>query len=163
LRSLVAATPIHGTARRLAATGLVAASLVALLASTAAVAALGEEDARVSAGVFGKALTQADATLLSSILPKRGKVQLRLARLGEEQGFFSSDQVVALLGTFLRSGKAESFRVVRIELDEGRFALAQCRAQVTDAQGETARIDLRLAFQPESDRWVLREVRESAP
>jgi hypothetical protein len=121
----------------------------------------GQEQARAAAARFGQALEQGDAALLKDLLPARGKVQLRLDLLGPGDGFFSPNQVLALLSGFLDQGSVNSFDLVRVEFDENRYALAYGRAELVDRTGRPARVDLQLAFQPEDGRWVLREMRET--
>lgn len=121
----------------------------------------GEEQARDAAVRFGQALEQGDAALLKSLMPAKGKVQLRLDLLGPADGFFSPNQVTALLGGFLERGSVTSFDLVRVEYDEQHYALAHGRAGLLDRAGRPARVDLQLAFQPEDGRWVLREIRET--
>lgn len=139
--------------------------LVAAASVTAAepVPALGEEQARQAALAFGQALLRADTSLLKPILPERGRLRMRLHRLGPEEGSYSACQVEALLKEFLREGSVRSFDVLRLECDGERYALVQSRARVTDGSGVAAVIDLHLTFQPEGQRWALREVRESPP
>jgi hypothetical protein len=121
----------------------------------------GEKQAREAAIRFGQALQQGDPSALSSVLPDKGKVQVRLELLGPGDGFLSPQQVVALLREFLEQGSVESFKLLRVEHDADRYALAHGRAELTDRTGRPARIDLQLAFQPENGRWVLREIRET--
>jgi hypothetical protein len=142
---------------------IIAVLLAGTLGISPAFAALTEGAAREAAQRFGQALLGADASRLKPILPSRGKVQLRLVHLGPEEGFFSASQVEALLGNFLRRGAADSFEVLRVEYDPQRFALALGRATVTDEQGRSVRVGIHLAFQPEGERWVLREIRETPP
>jgi hypothetical protein len=125
-------------------------------------AVLAREDARGAADRFGEALTRADMSLLRALLPDSGKVQLKLERLGPERGYFSAGQVQALLDDFLSEGAVETFRVERVE-SEGTLALVHGLALLTDRRGEQARVRLHLAFGPEEDRWVLRELRELEP
>ena len=119
--------------------------------------------AQRATALFGQALTRPDASLLRSILPTRGKVQLKLALMGPEEGFFSSSQVEALLRDFLSKGTVKEFEFVGVEHDENRYALVHTRAKVTDRQGRSSRVALHLAFQPEGETWVLREIRETPP
>ena len=123
----------------------------------------GEEAARQAARAFGQALKKADASQMRPILPQRGKVQLRLVRLGPEEGFFSSGQVEALMRDFLKQGSVRSFDLLRTEQGPSGFGIVEARAMVTDRDGRVARLALHLAFEPEDDRWVLREMRESEP
>ena len=126
-----------------------------------------DETARERAGKaarsLGQALRENDLSLLRAILPKRGKIQLRLVRLGPEEGFFSSSQVEALLQDFLNDGSVRSFDLLRTEQGPSGFGIAYARAMVTDRDGRVARLALHLVFEPEDDRWVLREMRESEP
>jgi hypothetical protein len=147
---------------------LLAALLVPLLA-VAVPLTLGAEgtadakQARDAASRFGQALTKGDASLLRSILPQRGKVQLRLLSLGPGDGSFSAGQVESLIRDFLDQGSVQSFELVGMEHDAQRYALAYGRASLTDRQGRTVRSELHLGFQPEDGRWVLREIRETHP
>jgi hypothetical protein len=141
--------------------------LAALLAVAAglgpALASLTEDEARRAARVFAQALKGADTSLLKPILPARGKVQLRLAHLGPEQGYFSSDQVESLFKNFLKNGSTDSFEILRIECEPSRLAVARGRASITDGEGRSFEVGIHLAFQPEGERWVLREIRETPP
>jgi len=110
---------------------------------------------------FGQALEQGEAAGIRPLLPERGKIRLRLVRLGPEQGFFSRSQVEALLKDFLDRGSVRSFEATEVEHPSPHYALAHARAVVVDASGHTARIELHLAFQPEGGSWVLREIRET--
>jgi hypothetical protein len=134
-----------------------------LLCASPAFAALTEDAARQAAGTFGQALRGADASRLRPLLPTRGKIQLRLVRLGPEEGFFSASQVEALLQNFFVQGSADAFELLRMEFEPERFALAHGRATVTDGEGRSARVTIHLLFQPEGERWVLREIRETPP
>jgi hypothetical protein len=51
---------------------------------------------------------------------------------------------------------------MRCESDGRRSALAHGRAAITDRDGRQGRIGLHLGFEPEGERWVLREVKETA-
>jgi hypothetical protein len=119
------------------------------------------EDARGAAERFGAALVDSDIDALRPLLPARGKVHLRLQRLGPEQGYFSPGQVQQVLRAFLAEGKVLSFEVRRVE-DEPSLALVHGFALLTDRRGERAEVRLHLALQPEQGRWVLREIRELA-
>jgi hypothetical protein len=123
----------------------------------------GEEQARTAALAFGRALTNADASLLKPLLPRRGKVRLRLVRFGPEDGSYSAGQVVVLFDDFLQQGSVGSFTVLRAEGGHPGYALAHGRAGLTDPEGRSCRVDLHLTFQPEGGHWVLREIRESSP
>lgn len=117
---------------------------------------------RLSAATVGRALSLADPGLLDPLLPDRGKVRMRLVSLGPEDGHFSRGQVRALLGSFLREGSVSEFRIVSIEGANAPYAMVQARAAVIDRFGRPARVVLHLGFVRESDRWVLRELREAA-
>ncbi|MCP3978777.1 MAG: hypothetical protein GY716_05535 [bacterium] len=123
----------------------------------------GEPAARKAAEAVGAALVRGDTSQLRTLLPERGKVQLRLARLGPEEGFFSPGQVQTLLRDFLGHGSIDSFRIRHFEHEAGCYALARAAAKVTDRDGRPANLELHLAFQPEGERWVLRELREAPP
>jgi hypothetical protein len=146
---------------------LVALLAILLLAGPAATLAAADEDdrkqARAAALIFGKALTEGDAALLRTILPQRGKIQVRLIALGPGEGFYSAGQVESLIRDFLEQGSVASFELLGVEHDADRYALARGRAMLTDRQGRSVRAGLHLAFQPEEGRWVLREIRETHP
>jgi hypothetical protein len=122
-----------------------------------------EEQVRTAALVFGRALARDDAPAMRSILPSRGKVRLRLIRFGPEEGTYSAEQVQALFNDFLRLGTVRSFDLLRLQSAGDQYALAHARARVVDRDGRPADVDLHLTFQPEGERWVLREIRETPP
>jgi hypothetical protein len=134
--------------------------LAALLAAGGLHAAIGEEDARRSARLFGQALTSGQASVLRPILPANGKVHLAISHLVPEEGYFGASQVEALLADFLSQGSVRSFEVLRLESDGKTNALARGRAVLTDRQGRPVRLGIHLAFQTEDDRWVVREIKE---
>lgn len=116
--------------------------------------------ARAVAERFGAALTAADSGSLRALLPREGKVQLRLVRMGPEQGFFSAEQVQALLRDFLRHGAVHRFEIARIEQSADGIALARTWLDLTDARGKRCAVELHVVVQLEAGRWVLREIRE---
>jgi len=145
-----------------------AAALVLLLGlaplpAGAADAPLTSEAAQKAALRFGEALAVSDAAKLKPMLPREGKVRVRLVRLGPEQGSFGAGQVEALLQDFLRQGTVPSFEVVRTEAADESYALVKTLARVVDRDGTDADVYLHLTFQPEGGRWVLREIRETPP
>jgi hypothetical protein len=121
------------------------------------------DQARGAALKFGQALKGGEVSHLRDILPAQGKVRLNLHCLGPAEGFFSAGQVEALLREFLEQGSIRSFDLIGLEHDPQHFAIAHGRSLLTDREGRPARIDIYLSFQPEGDRWVLREVRETEP
>jgi hypothetical protein len=142
---------------------IASALLLALLPVAVAVAdeRLGEDEAARAALRFGSALMNDDISALKSLLPRRGKVRVRLDCLGPEQGSLSGEQLAALLSDFLRHGSLRSFDLVRSEAHEEQHALVQARARVIDREGAQRSVLLALTFHPESGRWILREIRES--
>ena len=136
--------------------------LVALAPLVAVAEGPDEQAARRAADRFGQALVRADLSLLRPILPAKGKVQLKLSRMGPEDGFFSPGQVEALLRDFLALGSVQRFETGRVEHDPQGIALVSARVELKDKQGSPASVGLHLAFQPEGDTWVLREIRETA-
>lgn len=143
-------------------TRLSAAVLLGLvLAFTAVAQTPGKDAARAAVEEFGRGLDAGDLSLIRPLLPRKGKVQLNLDRLGPERGSFSASQVEALLRDFLAQGSVQSFETTRVEYDPNGIALASARLEVTDKQGRSASIDLHLTFQPDGQQWVLREIRES--
>jgi hypothetical protein len=139
-----------------------AIALACLLAHVAIAGGPDERGARQAADRFGQALVRADPSLLRSILPEQGQVQLKLVRLGPEDGFFSASQVEALLRDFLALGQVRSFTTTRVEYDPQGVALVSAQVALDDRDGGAGAVGLHLAFQPEGDAWVLREVRETA-
>ena len=137
-------------------------ALAALSALGAVAAGPDEPAARQAVDRFGQALLRRNVSLLRPILPDKGKVQLKLVRMGPEDGFFSPSQVEALLRDFLALGSVQRFEATRIEYDPQGVALASARVELKDKQGAAAAVGLHLAFQPEGDTWVLREIRETA-
>ena len=135
--------------------------LAAFGASSAFAAGPDEPAAREAVDRFAQALLRRDVSLLRPLLPDKGKVQLKLVRMGPEEGFFSASQVEALLRDFLALGSVERFEATRIEYDPQGLALASARVALKDPEGGSASIGLHLAFQPEGNAWVLREIRET--
>jgi hypothetical protein len=111
---------------------------------------------------FGLALTQAELSRLKPLLPRRGKVHLRLQHLGPEQGSYSAGQVLALLDDFLQVGSVRSFELSpRCDGDRRRYSLVRGRADVRDREGRDVVVELHLTLVPEDGRWILREIRET--
>ena len=143
------------------------ATLLVLLTVVPAAAAsepVPDQEAAVeeAAREFGRALTGSELARLKPLLPRRGKVQLRLEHLGPEQGSYSAGQVLALLDDFLRVGSVRSFELSpRCEGDRRNYTLVQGRAEVTDREGREVIIKLHLTIVPEDGRWILREIRET--
>lgn len=111
---------------------------------------------------FGESLVAGRAGAIEPMLPRTGKVRLQLSRLGPESGMFAPGQVVAILRDFLSAGRVVSCEVVRIEGDGKTTSVAVARARVVDREGRDGPVGLRLGFQPEAGRWVLREVKETS-
>jgi hypothetical protein len=146
---------------RPAASRLPLAALVLTACGASLAGGLAPEDARGTAATFGRALSSSQADALRPILPAKGKVHLALARLGPEEGMFAPAQVVAVFRDFLAAGRVTSFDVVSVDGGERTGAQAVGRASIIDRDGRKATIGLRLGFQPEDGRWVLREVKET--
>jgi len=111
--------------------------------------------------VFGQALTSGQASLLRTILPTAGKVHFAVPRIVPEEGWFTASQLEALLADFLSQGSVRSSEVLRLESDGKTAAFARGRAVATDRQGRPLRLGIHLAFEPEDDRWILREIKET--
>src|SRR5262245_30587488 len=131
-------------------------------------ATAGEPDckapARKVALDFGRALTRGESAGLPPLLPARGRIRLQLNRLGPADGAYGSSQLEALLQGFFRQGSVRTFDLLRLECAAGDgYALAQARARLADRDGRPADVELHLALEPEDERWVLREIRESSP
>jgi hypothetical protein len=144
--------------RRFVATVLLLAGLFPV---AAAAQSPGEAAARDAVDRFGRALTSGNVSSLGALLPQKGKVQLKLVRLGPEQGAFSASQVEALLRDFLVQGSVQTFKTLRVEHDPHGVAIASSRLDLKDKQGRPATVELHLVFQPEGERWVVREIRET--
>ena len=127
----------------------------------AATPAAGQDDVREAARLFGRALTSSRPQELRSLLPSQGKVRLELFHLGPEDGFFGSGQVEAIFRDFLARGSFRSFEVGRVKTDGRSYSLVHARAALVDRHGRAARVGLHLSFQPEAERWVLREIKET--
>jgi hypothetical protein len=134
--------------------------LAALFGAVVYTAASEADDVSRAANLFGQALTGGRAAQIRPILPARGKVSLSLVRMGPEDGSFGASQVEAILAGYLDIGSVRSYDVLRIDSDGGTFATARCRANLVDRQGRPARVGIRLAFEREDGRWVLREIKE---
>jgi hypothetical protein len=50
---------------------------------------------------------------------------------------------------------------VRVEGDDRSYGMVVGRAALVDRSGRPRRVALLLSFQPEADRWVLREIKET--
>ena len=138
--------------------------LAAVLVVTAvfADAVVADDAAKAAAETFGGALVSGLAAELRPILPAQGRVHLTLNRLGPEEGLFGARQVEAVFGDFLARGRVESFDLGRCGSDGARSAVARGRAGIVDRDGRGRLIGLHLAFELEGERWVLREVKETA-
>ena len=110
---------------------------------------------------FGAALLQGNADGLRATLPQEGKVRVRLIRLGPEDGAVRGGQLHAVLQDFLERGSVQSFKLHTIEQTEN-LALAAAEVRLIDALGNRAKVRLHLSLEPEDERWVLREIRESS-
>jgi hypothetical protein len=113
------------------------------------------------AEAFGIALTTGDLKQLRLILPDEGRVRLKLSHFGPADGQFSSGQVEAIFKDFLSNGSVRAFEIERIEGDNVNYGVVAGRASLVDRRGRPRRVALLLSFQPEGDRWVLREVKET--
>lgn len=120
------------------------------------------DSAREAARRFGDALLKGSASALRPVLPDRGNVYLSLSRLGPEEGSFGSGQVEAVFRHFFASGSVRSFEVLRVETEGKASALVHARLAVVDREGQRAGARLHVAFEPEGERWVLREIKETA-
>ena len=129
---------------------------LALLAATS----FGAEP-RETVDAFGAALVQGNADGLRAMLPSEGKVRVRLVRLGPQDGALRGGQLHAILQDFLERGSVQSFKLQTIEYSS-KLALASAEVGLIDAKGTRAKVRLHLSLEPENDRWVLREIRESS-
>ena len=110
---------------------------------------------------FGQALVAGDAVGLRIALPETGKVRVRLVRLGPQSGALRGRQLAAVLQDFLERGRVTGFEIRTVEQSE-TLALATAVVTLVDSDGSRARVGLHLSLEPENDRWVLREIRESS-
>jgi hypothetical protein len=146
--------------RRLKMTGWLLPAFV--LATVAFAEGDGRQAVEAAVDRLGRLLIAGDASRLAPILPEQGKIKLKLDRLGPEDGSFSSSQVTALLAEFLETGRVEAFTVTRVEYDPHGVALASARVGLMDKRGHASSVVLHLTFETENDRWVVREIRETA-
>jgi hypothetical protein len=116
-------------------------------------------DPRGTVDAFGAALVLGNADGLRAMLPSEGKVRVHLVRLGPQDGAVRGGQLHAMLQDFLERGNVKSFKLQTIE-HSGTLALASAQLGLIDEQGP-ADVRLHLSLEPENDRWVLREIRES--
>ena len=117
---------------------------------------------RKAVDAFGAALIAGDADQLRSVFPGQGKVRVHLVSLGPEQGALRGSQLHAVLQDFLERGNVTAFKIRTVERSEHQ-ALASVDVALIDPDGARARVRLHLSLEPEDDRWVLREMRESSP
>ena len=115
-----------------------------------------------TAKAFGAALVEGSSTAIRVLLPSRGKVLLRLERFAPEQGYYSAGQVGALFRSFFEVGSVASYEVRRVDVGDDCRAIARLGVQATDREGRGIGLQVRLAIHREEDRWVVREIRESA-
>jgi len=137
--------------------------LAATLTTPSTLASTGEEQARRAALEFGRALKSGDSGQMRALLPSSGKVRLRLVAFGPEEGSYSGEQVQALFKDFFRQGTVRSYELVRLECASEQFTLVQAVTGIVDRVGRPTQVQLHLTFQPEGNRWVLREIRETTP
>lgn len=135
-------------------------SKTALLGLALLAAASFGADPRKTVDAFGAALVQGNADGLRTMLPSEGKVRVRLVRLGPQDGALRGGQLHAVLQDFLERGSVQSFKLQTLE-HSSRLALASAKVGLTDEKGTPAEVWLHLSLEPENDRWVLREIRES--
>ncbi len=138
-------------------------ALACFAAPRFAASAAGESTAQAAVESFGQALVAREAGRLRQVLPTSGSIQLRLVRLGPAEGSFTAGQVETLLRDSFDRAAVRSFETVRIEDDPNGLALARVRLRLTDREGKEAAVELRLRLRAEDGRWVLREIRETAP
>jgi hypothetical protein len=117
---------------------------------------------RKAVDAFGAALIAGDADQLRAVFPSRGKVRVHLVYLGPEQGALRGSQLHAVLQDFLERGNVTAFEIRTVERSEHQ-ALASADVALIDPDGKRAKVRLHLSLEPEDDRWVLREMRESSP
>lgn len=129
---------------------------LALLAATS----YGAEP-RETVDAFGAALVEGNADGLRAMLPREGKVRVRLVRLGPQDGALRGGQLHAILQDFLERGSVQSFKLQTIE-HSSKLALASAELGLIDASGTRAKVQLHLSLELENDRWILREIRESS-
>jgi hypothetical protein len=137
--------------------------LAATLTTPSPLASTGEEQARRAAQEFGRALKSGGSGQMRALLPSSGKVRLRLVAFGPEEGSYSGEQVQALFKDFFRQGKVRSYEIVRLDCASEQFTLVQAVTGIVDRAGRPIQVHLHLTFQPEGNRWVLREIRETTP
>jgi len=135
---------------------------VALMLLAMPAAAAGTDDLRLAADAFGQALVSKQTGGLRKVLPGTGKVELSLDRLGPEDGAFGPSQVQALFRDFLGKGSVRSFEIHQVEGDGRVHGVVHARLALIDRDGRPAPVGLRLAFQLEDGRWVLRGIKETS-
>ncbi len=118
------------------------------------------DEPRKTVDAFGAALVLGDADGIRPMLPTTGKVRVHLVRLGPQEGALRGGQLHAVLEDFFERGSVRSFQLQTIE-HSSRLALASAQVDLIDAKGTRATIRLHLSLEPDNDRWVLREIRES--
>lgn len=137
-------------------------SIAVVLLLLSALLAGADDDPRKAAESFGRALTTANPRSLRPLLPGKGKVRLELDRLGPQNGWYGGSQVEAIFGDFLAEGTVSSFEILRVDGDDRCYGLVRGRAILTDRGGRPARVVVHLSFELETERWVLREIKETA-
>lgn len=133
-------------------------ALIACLAAPFATAAAAP---RQTVEAFGAALVAGDAGKLRVALPETGKVRVRLQHFGPQNGALRGGQLGAVLQDFLERGSVTGFEIRTVEHSK-TLALATAEVAFVDAGGSRGRVGLHMSLEPENDRWVLREIRESS-
>lgn len=121
----------------------------------------GQDPVRQAALALGSALVKADPALLRPILPEHGTIRADLVRLGPAAGPYGASQFEALIKDFLRLGSVRAFDLLRVESHGSGYGIAHARSRLADREGQTADVDLRLAFESEGRRLVLKAIQET--
>ena len=121
----------------------------------------GRKEAGQAADRFAQVLGSGKTASLETILPRSGKILVSFTGTGRGAGYFGISQVEALLGSYLAEYRFSECRIDHIEVQESSYCRIDLTANRSGPDGAREAVVFRLAFQPERDRWVLREIRES--
>ncbi|MBD3869027.1 MAG: hypothetical protein IFK94_12965 [Acidobacteria bacterium] len=121
----------------------------------------GRKEAGQAAERFARALSTGESEALQALLPQSGKILVSISDIGQGAGYFGRSQVEALFSGYLAEFDFSDCRIDHIEVQESSYSRIDLTANRTGPGDAVSAVVFRLAFQPEQDRWVLREIRES--
>lgn len=115
-----------------------------------------------AASAIEKAFTRNDASHLRSALPRRGKVYLSSRTLGIKEGYYGSEQLVAVLDGIFRSRPTRRFTWEPPRSPpKGRPVTLTAVWRYRPKDGSKSSTRLNFVVAPGKEGWAVREIRES--